>query len=131
MGMTAQQANLAQFQMFGTKSDLVIFFKKQNYYSGMMGAGTDKIIAILRDPGQIKNLYFNSLGKTQKSALLPMNITITTLGVAGISIGEAVQIPYISWMSNNGYWQISDFTHKIDDNKWEVDIEFRFRVKFN
>jgi hypothetical protein len=30
---------------------------------------------------------------------------------------------------DKGYWQITDITQKIDDSKWEIDVELRFRVK--
>ena len=53
-----------------------------------------------------------------------------TLGVGGFVVGRACNMPYIPWLDGKGYWQITDITQKIDDTKWEIDVEVRFRVKF-
>lgn len=123
-GMTADEFSLARLAFFGVKTDLVVFLKNQ----GQFNTANDVLKVVLKDPGQIRNLYFNKDKIKQNNSLLPMNITITTLGVGGVSIGEAVKIPYLPWLNDAGYWQVTDVSHKINNNTWELDIQFRFRV---
>ncbi len=95
------------------------------YYSG----GKDiSYFVVVKDAGIVKNLYFGEGKEKAKNALLPVKITFTTLGVGGFVVGRALNIPYVPWLDGKGYWQITDITQKISDNKWEVDVELRFRI---
>jgi len=98
----------------------------KKYYSG-----GDKIsyFVVVKDAGIVKNLYFGEGKEKAKNALLPVKITFTTLGVGGFVVGRALNIPYVPWLDGKGYWQITDITQKISDNKWEIDVELRFRIK--
>jgi hypothetical protein len=98
----------------------------QDYYS----AGKKiSYFPVVKDAGIVKNLYFGPASEKAKNSLLPVKITFTTLGVGGFTIGRALNIPYIPWLDGKGYWQITDVTQKIDDTKWEIDVELRFRIK--
>jgi len=123
-GLTFEEVASARLELFGVKTDLVVFFKNK----GLFNSTEDILKVVIKDPGQIRNLYFNKDKIKQMNSLLPMNITITTLGIGGLGIGEAVKIPYLPWLDNAGYWQVTDITHKISNNNWETDIQFRFRV---
>jgi hypothetical protein len=86
---------------------------------------------VVKDAGIVKNLYFGEGAEKVKNALLPVKLTFTTLGVGGFVIGRALTIPYIPWFAGRGYWQITDVQQKIDDTKWEIDVEVRFRINFD
>jgi hypothetical protein len=98
----------------------------KDYYSG----SEKSYFVVVKDAGVVKNLYFGEGNEKAKNALLPVKLTFTTLGVGGFVVGRALNIPYIPWLDGKGYWQITDITQKIDDTKWEIDVEVRFRVKF-
>lgn len=95
------------------------------YYSG----NESSYFVVVKDAGLVKNLYFGEDKEKANNALLPVNITFTTLGIGGFVIGRALNIPYVPWLDGKGYWQITDITQKISDSKWEIDVEVRFRIR--
>lgn len=97
----------------------------KTYYSGTESS----YFVVVKDAGIVKNLYFGEGKEKAKNALLPVKITFTTLGVGGFVVGRALNIPYVPWLDGKGYWQITDITQKISDNKWEIEVELRFRIK--
>lgn len=106
--------------------DLRVKLNPKPYYSGTEGS----FFVVVKDPGIIKNMYFGTNGRREKTALLPTKISFTTLGVGGFAIGRILQLPHIPWIDENkGYWQITDVSQTIDSSKWETTVELRFRVK--
>jgi hypothetical protein len=54
---------------------------------------------------------------------------MTVLGVAGITIGSACKIePTPAPWLDDGFWQVTNVEHKVDDAKWETIIEFKYRI---
>jgi hypothetical protein len=113
-------------KMFNAPGEFRVKLNAKDYYSG----SEESYFVVVKDAGVVKNLYFGEGKEKAKNALLPVKLTFTTLGVGGFVVGRALNVPYIPWLDGKGYWQITDITQKIDDTKWEIDVEVRFRVKF-
>jgi hypothetical protein len=112
-------------KMFNAPGEFRVKLNEKPYYSG----SEESYFVVVKDAGLVKNLYFGPQAEKTKNALLPVKLTFTTLGVGGFVVGRALNVPYIPWLDGMGYWQITDITQKISDNKWEIDVEVRFRVK--
>ena len=122
----AQKAMAAISGMLNAPGELRVKLNTAPYYSG----NESSYFVVVKDAGIVKNLYFPDAGKEKSDVLLPTKLTFTTLGVGGFVIGKSVKINEIPWLTpDKGYWQITDITQKIDDSKWEIDVELRFRVK--
>jgi hypothetical protein len=122
----AQQAMAALSGMLNAPGELRVKLNTAPYYSG----SESSYFVVVKDAGIVKNLYFPESGGKASDVLLPTKLTFTTLGVGGFVIGKSVKINEIPWLTpDKGYWQITDITQKIDDSKWEIDVELRFRVK--
>jgi len=122
----AQQAMAALSGMLNAPGELRVKLNSAPYYSG----SESSYFVVVKDAGIVKNLYFPESGGKASDVLLPTKLTFTTLGVGGFVIGKSVKINEIPWLTpDKGYWQITDITQKIDDSKWEIDVELRFRVK--
>jgi hypothetical protein len=124
-----QKAAAAISAMFNAPGELRV--KLNNPTFGSYYSGTDSsFFVVVKDAGIVKNMYFGKENKPPSNILLPTKLTFTTLGVGGFTIGKSVIINDIPWMTpGKGYWQVTDITQKIDDTKWEIDVELRFRVK--
>ena len=122
----AQQAMAALSGMLNAPGELRVKLNTAPYYSG----NESSYFVVVKDTGIVKNLYFPESGGKASDVLLPTKLTFTTLGVGGFVIGKSVKINEIPWLTpDKGYWQITDITQKVDDTKWEIDVELRFRVK--
>lgn len=112
-------------KMLSAPGEFRVKLNSKPYYSG----SEDSYFVVVKDAGLVKNLYFGPNSEKKKNALLPVKLSFTTLGVGGFAVGRACNIPYIPWLQDKGYWQVTDINQKIDDTKWEIDVELRFRVK--
>ena len=122
----AEQAMSALSGMLNAPGELRVKLNSAPYYSG----NESSYFVVVKDAGIVKNLYFPESGGKASDVLLPTKLTFTTLGVGGFVIGKSVKINGIPWLTpDKGYWQITDITQKIDETKWEIDVELRFRVK--
>jgi len=122
----AEQAMSALSGMLNAPGELRVKLNSAPYYSGKESS----YFVVIKDAGIVKNLYFPESGGKALDVLLPTKLTFTTLGVGGFVIGKSVKINEIPWLTpDKGYWQITDITQKVDDSKWEIDVELRFRVK--
>jgi len=122
----AQQAIALINGMLNAPGELRVKLNSAPYYSG----SESSYFVVVKDAGIVKNLYFPKEGGKASDVLLPTKLTFTTLGIGGFTIGKSVKINEIPWLtSDKGYWQITDITQKVDDSKWEIDVELRFRVK--
>ena len=122
----AEQAMAALSGMLNAPGELRVKLNSAPYYSG----NESSYFVVVKDAGIVKNLYFPDSGGKASDVLLPTKLTFTTLGIGGFVIGKSVKINEIPWLTpDKGYWQITDITQKIDDSKWEIDVELRFRVK--
>ena len=122
----AQQAMAAISGMLNAPGELRVKLNTAPYYSG----NESSYFVVVKDTGIVKNLYFGEGSNEKSDVLLPTKLTFTTLGVGGFVIGKSVKINEIPWLTpDKGYWQITDITQKVDDTKWEIDVELRFRVK--
>ena len=119
-------AKNAVASMLNAPGELRVKLNAAPYYSGNESA----YFVVVKDAGIVKNLYFGDDEEQKTDVLLPTKLTFTTLGVGGFVIGKSVKIYEIPWMTaDKGYWQITDIIHRVDDTKWEIDVELRFRVK--
>jgi len=122
----AEQAMALINGMLNAPGELRVKLNSAPYYSG----NESSYFVVVKDAGIVKNLYFPKEGGKASDVLLPTKLTFTTLGIGGFTIGKSVKINEIPWLTpDKGYWQITDITQKIDDSKWEIDVELRFRVK--
>ena len=64
------------------------------------------------------------------TALTYLDISFTLDGIAGISCGEYFHIDGIPEIYNrNGYFQVTNVKHTIDDKGWETKVEAGYRIK--
>ena len=64
------------------------------------------------------------------TALTYLDISFTLDGIAGISCGEYFHIDGIPEVYNkNGYFQVTNVKHSIDDKGWETKVEAGYRIK--
>jgi len=64
------------------------------------------------------------------TALTYLDISFTIDGIAGISCGEYFHIDGIPEIYNrNGYFQVTNVKHTIDDKGWETKVEAGYRIK--
>lgn len=117
-----------QFNVGGP--NIIKFSKKANFGDG----GAEPMWAIYKDVSVVKNLYAKDKDGTgnaeiHRNALVPVTISMTVLGVAGITIGSACKIePTPAPWLDDGFWQVTNVEHKVDDAKWETIIEFKYRI---
>ena len=91
----------------------------------------DPIFGVYKDVSAVKTFYSkDTSGKILRNALVPVTISLTVSGIAGVTIGTATQFnpSPVPWMTN-GFWQITNVEHKVEDSNWTTTIEFKFRVK--
>jgi hypothetical protein len=63
------------------------------------------------------------------SALTYLDISLKIDGIAGISCGEYFHIDGVPEIYNrNGYFQVTNVKHSIDDKGWETTIEAGYRI---
>jgi hypothetical protein len=66
----------------------------------------------------------------KSTALTYLDVSFTMDGIAGISCGEYFHIDGIPEVYNkNGYFQVTNVKHSIDDKGWETKIEAGYRIK--
>ena len=84
---------------------------------------------VYKDVSAVKSFYNNHNAEIGKNALIPVTISMTVLGISGITIGTAVKFEPcpVPWL-DGGFWQVTNVEHKVDDSKWETIIEFKYRV---
>jgi hypothetical protein len=67
--------------------------------------------------------------KENTSALTYLDISLKLDGIAGISCGEFFHIDGVPEIYNkNGYFQVTNVKHTIDDKGWETTIEAGYRI---
>lgn len=93
------------------------------------------VFGIFKDVSVVRNAYVQYGNAAPKSLLIrnkliPVTVSMTILGMSGISVGTIVQIKPAPapWLDANGYWQVTNVEHKVDDTKWETIIEFKYRL---
>jgi hypothetical protein len=117
-----------QFNVGGP--NIIKFSKKTNFGDG----GAKEMWAIYKDVSVVKNLYAKDKdgkgnAEIHRNALVPVTVSMTVLGVAGVSIGSACKIePTPAPWLDDGFWQVTNVEHKVDDTKWETIIEFKYRI---
>jgi hypothetical protein len=84
---------------------------------------------IYKDVSAVQSFYEEHDSKHGKNALIPVTISMTVLGISGVTIGTAVKFKPspVPWL-DGGFWQVTNVEHKVDDSKWETIIEFKYRV---
>jgi len=83
---------------------------------------------IYTDPGLIQS----KISKQQKgtTALTFLEITLAIDGIAGLSAGEYFHIDGVPEMYNrNGYFQITNVKHGLDENGWKTTIVAGYRIE--
>jgi hypothetical protein len=95
------------------------------------GAGPDAVhFGVFKDVSTLQT-YYKKMGNTKilRNALVPITLKITVAGVAGVTLGSAINFnpSPVPWLSN-GYWQVTNVEHTVQEGKWETIIEFKFRV---
>ena len=66
----------------------------------------------------------------KSTALTYLDVSFTMDGIAGISCGEYFHIDGIPEVYNkNGYFQVTNVKHSIDDKGWETKVEAGYRIK--
>jgi hypothetical protein len=99
------------------------------------GAGTwlgetGPLFVIYKDVSALKTIYFGKeTNFIRKDALVPTTISMTVLGIAGITIGTSIKFnPNPAPWLEGGIWQVTNVEHKVENDKWETIIEFKFRI---
>jgi len=84
---------------------------------------------VYKDVSAVQTFYEQHDSKHGKNALIPVTISMTVLGISGVTIGTAVKFKPspVPWL-DGGFWQVTNVEHKVDDSKWETIIEFKYRV---
>jgi len=99
--------------------------------SKKFGKQDQSFFAVFTDVSCVKTVYFGE-GYKRKDALVPISVTLTILGLSGITIGQALELnpTPVPWLeSKDGYWQVTNVEHEVDDTRWTTDVELKFRVK--
>jgi len=97
------------------------------------GKAGQPYFAVFTDVSCVKTVYFGENYK-RKDALVPISVTMTILGLSGITIGQALELnpTPVPWLdSDMGYWQVTNVEHEVDDTRWTTDVELKFRVRDN
>jgi hypothetical protein len=95
------------------------------------GKSDRSFFAVFTDVSCVKTVYFGENYK-RKDALVPISVTMTILGLSGITIGQALELnpTPVPWLdSDMGYWQVTNVEHEVDDTRWTTDVELKFRVR--
>jgi hypothetical protein len=92
----------------------------------------DDVMGVFKDVSVLKGIYFPKSGPGKRYSLLPTTVKIKVLGLSGIHIGSCFQFsdanPPVPWLAAaNGFWQITNVEHSVDNAKWETSIEAKFR----
>jgi hypothetical protein len=99
--------------------------------SKKFGKAGQPYFAVFTDVSCVKTVYFGPDYK-RKDALVPISVTMQILGLSGITIGQALELnpTPVPWLeSKDGYWQVTNVEHEVDDTRWTTDVELKFRVK--
>jgi hypothetical protein len=96
-----------------------------------IGDGTGPKFGVFKDVSVLKSIYFPK-NYNKRYALLPTTVRFTVLGVAGITVGNSFMFDPsnapVPWLTETeGFWQITNVEHKVDDSKWETSVEAKFR----
>ena len=95
------------------------------------GKQDQDFFAVFTDVSCVKTVYFGENYK-RNDALVPISVTMTILGLSGITIGQALELnpTPVPWLEpKNGYWQVTNVEHEVDDTRWTTDVELKFRVR--
>jgi hypothetical protein len=117
-----------QLNLGGTQ--LVKFQDMRNYNN----TGNGSTFGIFKDVSVVRNMYAKYSNKAGtpliRNKLIPVTVSMTILGISGISVGTIVRInpSPAPWLDPMGYWQVTNVEHKVDDTKWETIIEFKYRL---
>ena len=85
---------------------------------------------IYTDAALIQKFIKPRAKKVGTSALTYLKISLSIDGIAGISCGEYFHIHGVPEVYNqNGYFQVENVKHGIDDSGWKTTIEAGFRIK--
>ena len=112
--------------------NLVKFQHQYNF--GRIGQ-TESVFGVYKDVSVVRNTYQKYANIAPKenlirNKLIPVTVSMTMLGMSGISVGTIVRITPAPapWLDAMGYWQVTNVEHKVDDTKWETIIEFKYRL---
>lgn len=85
---------------------------------------------VYKNVDALKTLYFGKQKFIRQDALIPATLSVTILGLSGITIGTTVKFDPnpAPWLGDDGMWQVTNVEHKVEQDKWETIIEFKFRV---
>ncbi len=102
----------------------------QNFvkFKSTKGSASSDNNLIYTDPGLIQS----TIGKTPKgtTALTFLEITLAIDGIAGLSAGEYFLIDGVPEIYNkNGYFQITNVKHGLDENGWKTTIVAGYRIE--
>ena len=95
------------------------------------GKQDQDFFAVFTDVSCVKTKYFGENYK-RNDALVPISVTMTILGLSGITIGQALELSPtpVPWLEPDmGYWQVTNVEHQVDDTRWTTDVELKFRVR--
>ena len=96
-----------------------------------IGDGVGPWFGVFKDVSVLKSIYFPK-NYNKRYALLPTTVRFTVLGVSGITVGNSFMFhpsnAPVPWLTETeGFWQITNVEHKVDDSKWETSVEAKFR----
>jgi hypothetical protein len=81
--------------------------------------------AIFKNTDIIKAMYFGDPGLNKNNPLLPIELELTVLGIAGITCGQVLRIDNLPF-NNNGIFQVKEVNHTVN-TLWETNIKLGFR----
>lgn len=92
--------------------------------------GASAMFGVYKDVSVVKSIYTGDNNKVNRNALVPITISMTILGLGGITIGTAARFtPTPAPWLEGGFWQVTNVEHKVDSTNWTTVIEFKYRVK--
>jgi hypothetical protein len=102
----------------------------KNYIRFNLGKNNVPTNLIYTDAALLQTQIKDYDAKPGTSALTYLDITLAIDGIAGISCGEFFHIDGVPEIYNeNGYFQVTNVKHGIDDTGWKTTIEAGYRIK--
>jgi hypothetical protein len=102
----------------------------KNYIRFNLGPNDKSTNLIYKDAALLQTEIKKSDENTGTSALTYLDISLAIDGIAGISCGEYFLIDGVPEIYNqNGYFQVTNVKHGIDDSGWKTTIEAGYRIK--
>lgn len=93
-------------------------------------SGGDSMFGVFKDVSAVKSVYNKNKDKILRNALVPITVNMTVLGIGGITIGTAIKlVPSPAPWLDEGFWQVTNVEHKVDNSNWETMIELKYRIQ--